>query len=124
MHHRTDEDRRRYPRSKRRLQLVSDHSGPGVLNHVDNISEAGVLCHTVKPVPLMTRIGVVLDLPKPIGHRVETEGVVVRCDPDELGDDHFKVAIFFPRLTGEDKEAIRNFVALDSDESDVVTLEL
>ena len=123
MHHRTGEDRRRYPRSKRCIPVINDNSGPGVLNHIDNISEAGVRCHTIKPVALMTRIGVVLDLPKPINHRVDTEGVVVRCDPDELGDDHFKVAIFFPRLSDEDKEAIRKFVALDADECDTVSIE-
>lgn len=121
MHYRTGEERRRYPRSKRFLQMVVDDSAPGVLNHVDNISEAGVLCHTVKPVALMTRIGVLIDLPKPLEHRIETEGVVVRCDRDELGDDHFKIAIFFPRLSQEDKEAIQMFVALDPDESDVIT---
>ena len=110
MHVLNGEERRRYPRSKRRLQMLFEDNGPGILNHVDNISEAGVLCHTVKPVALMTRIGVVMDLPKPIEHRVETEGVVVRCDPHELGDDHFKVAIFLPKLTPKDKDAIRTFI--------------
>ncbi len=113
MHSLEGQDRRRYPRSKRHLQVLFEDGGPGVLNHVDNISEAGVLCHTIKPVALMTRIGVVMDLPKPIDHRIETEGVVVRCDSDECGDDHFKVAIFFPKLSETDQEAIRSFIDLD-----------
>ena len=46
------EERRRYPRSRRGFPAVLDESGPGVLNHVDNISGSGVLCHTVKPIPL------------------------------------------------------------------------
>lgn len=108
------EERRRYPRSKKRCQLFFDDGGPEILNHVDNISEAGVLCHTVKPIALMTKIGVVLDLPKPIERRIETEGIVVRCEPHELGDDHFKVAIFFPKLSDEDEVAIRSFIALES----------
>jgi hypothetical protein len=114
MHALQGEDRRRYPRSKRRLQMLFEDGGPGILNHVDNISEAGVLCHTVKPVALMTKIGVVLDLPKPIDYRIEAEGIVVRCDPDEFGDDHFKVAIFLSKLTETDKDAIRSFIASDA----------
>lgn len=113
MLHSDGEERRRYPRSRRQVMVVTDDSGPGVLNHVDNISESGVLCHTVKPVPLMTKIGVVLDLPTPVECRVETEGVVVRCVPHELGDDHFRVAIFFIKLTDKDREAIRRFVSLN-----------
>lgn len=112
-------ERRKYPRSKRRLQMVLEDGGPGVLNHVDNISESGVLCHTVKPVALMTKIGVIMDLPKPIEYRIESEGVVVRCEPDELGDDHFKVAIFLPKLTEIDKDAIRAFLLMDNAEEEI-----
>jgi len=90
-----------------------DDGDPGVLNHVDNISESGVLCHTIKPVALMTKIGVIIELPKPVDYRLETPGIVVRCDQDELGDDNFKIAIFFPHVTEEDKSAIRQFISFD-----------
>ena len=106
-------ERRRYPRSKRQIPVIQDESGPGVLNHVDNISANGVLCHTVKPVPLMTKMQIALDLPNSGGHRLEAEGIVVRCDADDMGDDHFKVAILFTRLRDEDHEAIRQFVEQD-----------
>lgn len=106
-------ERRRYPRSRRGLPLVVDESGPGVLNHVDNISANGVLCHTVKPVPLMTRMRISLDLPKPSERRIDAEGVVVRCIPHERGDDHFRVAILFTKIDDEDHEAIRQFVEQD-----------
>lgn len=108
------EERRRYPRSRRGMPLVQDEGGPGVLNHVDNISANGVLCHTVKPIPLMTRMRIVLELPvteEPV--RIDADGIVVRCDPHEQGDDHFKVAILFTRLTDEDHQAIRLFVDQD-----------
>lgn len=107
------DDRRRYPRSRRGLSVLRDASGPGVLNHVDNISANGVLCHTVKPVPLMTRMSIALELPKPFDRRLEAEGIVVRCDPDEKGDDHFKVAILFTKLDDEDHAAIRKYVESD-----------
>jgi len=113
----TDE-RRRYPRSRRGLQVLVDESGPGVLNHVDNISANGVLCHTVKPVPLMTRMRIILELPKPVRHRIDAEGIVVRCDPEDVGDDHFKVAILFTKVDDRDHEAIRKFVDHDLSQPD------
>jgi hypothetical protein len=106
-------ERRRYPRSRRGMPLMLDESGPGVLNHVDNISANGVLCHTVKPLPLMTRMRILLELPSPSNFRLDADGIVVRCDPDEQGDDHFKVAILFTRLDDEAQEAIRSFVEED-----------
>jgi hypothetical protein len=96
---------------------MTDDSGPGILNHVDNISANGVLCHTIKPIPLMTRIAVALDLPRPLNRRVDAEGVVVRCDPDEQGDDHFRVAILFTRIDEDDHAAISDFVEQDLEES-------
>ncbi len=111
------EDRRRYPRSRRGISVMTDDSGPGVLNHIDNISANGILCHTIKPVPLMTRIGIALELPKPFGNRIDGEGVVVRCVPDEQGDDHFKVAILFTKLDDEAHDAIHRFVEHDLEQS-------
>jgi PilZ domain-containing protein len=106
------EDRRRYPRSRRSITAVDD-GGPGVLNHIDNISANGVLCHTVRPIPLMTKMSMALELPKPSETRIECDGVVVRCDPDEKGDDHFKVAILYTRISDEDRQAIEDFVEHD-----------
>ena len=105
------DERRRYPRSKRGVSIIQDEAGPGLLNHVDNISTVGALCHTVRPVPLMTKIGIALELPKPFTHRIDAEGVVVRCEPDNRGDDHFKVAILFTRLRPEDGDVIDRFVS-------------
>lgn len=106
-------DRRRYPRRHKRLPVVTDHSGPGVMNHIDNISASGVLCHTVKPIPLMTKLGIAIELPKPQERRVECEGVVVRCDPHDQGDDHFQVAILYTKIEDEDHKAIVEFVDQD-----------
>ncbi|MCL4216588.1 MAG: hypothetical protein KJ052_06240, partial [Candidatus Hydrogenedentes bacterium] len=71
------EDRRKSARSKRCKPVVVDDGGPGVLNHVDNISGNGVLCHTVKPLPLMTKLRMALEIPPHNGResrRVECEG--------------------------------------------------
>jgi len=104
------QERRRYPRSRRSMPVKMDLGGPGLLNHVDNISANGVLCHTVKPVPLMTRLRISLELPNAETHRIDGEGIVVRCDPHERGDDHFKVAIIFTKIEEADQSAIRQFV--------------
>lgn len=106
-------ERRRYPRSRRGMPVVEDSAGPGILNHIDNISANGVLCHTIKPVALMTRLRIALDLPAPVDHRIDAEGIVVRCDPDDQGDDHFKVAILFTKIDPEEHDAIRQFVEED-----------
>ncbi len=111
------QERRRYPRSRRGLPTITDNSSPGVLNHVDNISASGILCHTINPIPLMTKMSVVLELPKPFDRRVECEGVVVRCDPEEVGDDKFRVAILYTRMTDEDREALEEYVLYDLFES-------
>ena len=99
-------------------QIVED-DGPGVLNHVDNISANGVLCHTVKPIPLMTKMSIALDLPKPGNRRIECEGVVVRCEPHDVGDDHFKVAILYTKINEADQRAIEELVELEQDGSDI-----
>jgi len=107
------EERRRYARSRQGFPVVVDNGGPGVLNHIDNISANGVLCHTVKPIPLMTRMSIAIELPRPHNRRIECEGIVVRCDPHEVGDDHFKVAILYSKIDDEDREAIFDFVEHD-----------
>jgi hypothetical protein len=107
------DERRRYTRSHRGFPAIVDESGPGVLNHVDNISGNGILCHTIKPIPLMTRMGIALELPKPHPQRIECEGIVVRCEPHEVGDDHFRVAIIYTKIREEDRQLVENFVAHD-----------
>ncbi len=107
------DERRRYARSRRGFPAAIDDGGPGVLNHIDNISANGVLCHTIKPIPLMTRMSIALELPKPVDRRIECEGIVVRCDPHEMGDDHFKVAILYTKIAEDDREAIASFVQHD-----------
>lgn len=95
------------------MPVITDGAGPGVLNHLDNISGSGVLCHTIKPIPLMTKLSIALELPKPIERRIECEGIVVRCEPHEKGDDHFKVAILYTKIDDKDRQAIYEFVDHD-----------
>ncbi len=107
------EDLRRYPRSKSGFIGIEDASRPGVLNRVDNISCNGVLCQTAEPVPLMTKLRIVLELPRPVERRIETEGIVVRCDRDTDGGTHYNVAILYRGLSDDGYQAIREYVDLD-----------
>ena len=60
----------------------------------------------------MTKIDVTLDLPEPSDSSINCEGVIVRCDPDQKGEDHFKVAIVFTKLDDADMAAIKKHVEL------------
>jgi hypothetical protein len=107
------EDLRRHPRSATGFIGIEDASRPGVLNRVSNISCSGVLCETAESVPLMTKMRIVLELPRPLERRVEAEGIVVRCERDLNGGSHFNVAILYRRLSDEGYQAIREFVESD-----------
>lgn len=105
-----EEERRRFPRSTRKIVVAQDDGDDGLINHVDNISCNGVLCHTIRPVPEMTRMAIVLDLPVPSERRIEAEGIVIRCTVEEPDQNEFKVAILFTRLSLEDHDAIQDHV--------------
>ena len=107
------EDLRRYPRSSLGFVGVEDTLRPGVLNHVDNISCSGVLCRTSEPIPLMTKTRIVLELPRPNEQRIETDGVIVRCDRDSENGDHYNVAILYQRLSDDGYQAIKTYVDHD-----------
>jgi len=106
-------ERRRYQRSKRGFQIIGDETREGTLTHVDNISGNGVLCHTLRPIPLMTRMQVLLELPEPVNQEVNVEGVVVRCEADAQRDEEFKVAILFTKIDEDERDAIIRFVEHD-----------
>lgn len=106
------EERRRYPRSRSKLNVVKQEDD-GILNHVDNISANGVLCHTANAVDLMTRMRIVIDLPSPAEKRIDAQGVVVRCDPESKSSEGYKVAILFTKISDDDHDAIHRFVEHD-----------
>jgi hypothetical protein len=106
------DERRSHPRSRSGFS-VSDGTKDGVISHVDNISGSGVFCHARKPVPEMTKLGIVLELPKPVNKRVEAEGIVIRCTVDEADHELFKMAILYTKVSEADLEAILDYVEYD-----------
>ena len=110
-------ERRRFPRTQSRIPITVAHDEPGILNQIDNISANGVLCHTAQPVPLMTKMGIALELPGHDKRRIECEGIVVRCEPDDQSREQFRVAILYSRIDESDRKAIESFVNADLGES-------
>lgn len=106
------EERRVAPRSSRGFS-VKGGEGDGLMNYIDNISSSGVLCHTTRPIPEMTKFEVVLELPEPVNQQVTAEGLVVRCDVEEPEHDQFRVAILFTKIEEEDLKAIHAYVEYD-----------
>lgn len=111
-----DQERRRFPRSRRGFPIAKGKGGPGELTHVDNISCNGVLCYTKKPIPEMTKMSLSLELPEPVNRQVEAEGVVVRCVPDEQAGAHYRVAILYTKIEDADLDTIREYVERDLEE--------
>ena len=103
------EERRKHPRSVRGFTP----SAEGLINRVENISCSGVLCHTKRPVPEMTKMSIVLDLPAPVERQIEAEGIVVRCTAEDSRGESFKVAILYTKLNDDDQQAIREYVEHD-----------
>ncbi|MFP6615749.1 MAG: PilZ domain-containing protein [Candidatus Hydrogenedentota bacterium] len=108
------DERRGHPRSQRGFR-VSDGTKEGLISHVDNISCSGVFCHAQKPVPEMTKMGIVLELPEPVDKRIEAEGIVVRCIAEEPTHDEFRIAILFTKVSESDQDAILTYVEHDLD---------
>jgi len=107
---RRESERRKHPRS--RGGFKPGRTG-GLINHVENISCSGVLCRMHRPVPEMTKLAIVLDLPGSGVRTIETEGVVIRCEAAYPKHDEFKVAIIFSKLSDDDHRAIREYVEHD-----------
>ncbi len=106
-------ERRKHPRSKRGFKQSAAAVSDGLINHVDNISCSGVLCRTHRPVPVMTKMEILLELPKPESRTVNAEGIVIRCDPSLRSDSEFQVAILYTKLDEDDHHAIRRYVDHD-----------
>ena len=112
------EERRKHPRSRRGFAHVEDRSELGLINRVENISCSGVLCHTIRPVPEMTKMIIELDLPEPSSCQIEAEGIVVRCIAEDQRGESFRVAILYTKVSEDAQQAIRDYVEYDLAQND------
>jgi hypothetical protein len=108
----SDAERRRWPRAQAdwpmRLALADgEHEA-----RVRDVSRAGVSFFLDRPLPLMTRLRVDLELPVEGGKRFVTgEGAVVRCEKISARLDHYEIAVFLQNLAEPDAATLESYVA-------------
>jgi hypothetical protein len=104
-------ERRRWSRAGADLPL-SLRTSDGVREaRVRDLSRAGVCFFLDRPLPLMTVLGVALELngaAKP--RRIEGNGAVVRCERIAAGVDHWEVAVFLHEMAEDDRRALERYV--------------
>jgi len=120
-------EKRKYPRlqdANVSLKVKSEKSN--VITESLNISASGVYCKVQEEIPLMSRIKIILILPKlqikespaPKNVKIETDGVVVREHPVIIDGkiEHYDVAIFFDNISARDRELIKEYILVKSEE--------
>jgi c-di-GMP-binding flagellar brake protein YcgR len=117
------QDKRRHPRVAQRIRVRSSSREAVELETID-LSAGGLSCTAPAFLPLMTKLAVSLVLP---GHKssvsgsddsqvVNGEAIVVRTDPSSpvQGNGSYRVALFFSRMEGADRERLLDFLARHS----------
>jgi len=111
------DEKRKYPRLKDQSISLKVKSGEvETITKSLDISASGVYCKVEKELPLLSRVKVMLIIPKAQkgAHgemktvKVETDGVVVREHPVIVDERviHYDVAIFFDNISAKDREAL------------------
>ena len=115
-------EKRKYPRIKDANISLKVKSGDiDIITQSLDISASGVYCKVEKEIPLLSRIKILLILPKgksgPSGAaqiaKIETDGVVVREHPVIIDGSiaHYDVAIFFDNISAKDRESILSYIS-------------
>jgi hypothetical protein len=76
---------------------------------VRDLSRAGVCFYLENPLPLMTLLEIVLELPGETNggkRRVRGTGAVVRCEPISAAVAHYEVAVFIQEMEDGDRDAL------------------
>lgn len=108
----TGAERRRWPRAETELPVTIVLDGQSHEAKVRDVSRAGVCFFLARPIPLMTVLGLSLDL-KVDGrsHPVRGKGAVVRCEKISPTLQHYEIAVFLHDLTDSDREVIDRHVS-------------
>ena len=106
------QERRRHPRipADWPLHLALDDGEHTA--RIRDISRAGVCFFLDRAVPVMTLLGVELDLPVHGGpRRIRGNGAVVRCERIADRVDHYEIAVFLHDMLEDDRRELDAFVA-------------
>jgi hypothetical protein len=109
-------ERRRAPRVAADIELRCEQGGRSGVARVRDISASGVRCVTDSAMPLMTQVGLVLQIPGTGAPReIVCRGAVVRSGPigdgASRGTGGFETAIFFTDVTESDRVWLEEFVS-------------
>ncbi|MFH1381168.1 MAG: PilZ domain-containing protein [Candidatus Omnitrophota bacterium] len=114
-------ENREYPRLKDECISMKVKSGDvDIITKSLDISASGVYCKIEKEIQLMSRVKVMLVLPKKcMGEKfdtehplqIDTDGVVVGEHPVIIGGKiaHYDVAIFFDNISAKDRELLLDY---------------
>lgn len=116
-----NKEKRKYTRLRdENISLKVKSGAIDIITKSLDISASGVYCKVEKEIPIMSRIKVILILPRVkrtnFGEsqtvKIETDGVVVREHPVIVDEKimHYDVAIFFDNISAKDREAIREYI--------------
>lgn len=107
-------ERRRQPRVAAEIELRCEQGGRSGVARVRDISASGVRCVTDRAMPLMTQVGLILQVPGAGAPReIVCRGAVVRSGPigAASGPGGFETAIFFTDVTESDRVWLEEFVS-------------
>ncbi len=108
-------ERRRFPRVEACLPLkLFSAAEADFITETINIGSGGAYCRTEKFIPVMTRLKILMLLPKEDKKsvKIECEGIVVRVDPEIPSQDvrDYMIAIYFSRMKKSDRAKIAEYV--------------
>ncbi len=110
----TQAERRRHPRIPVSLPLRLTLQDETVDTVIINLSETGIRLRMPKPMQLLSRVQIGIELPETKGltpASVAITGVIVRCEPTEDDDIPFDTAIFFEDLSDAARGSISRFIS-------------
>lgn len=113
-------EKRKYTRIKDEgVSLKVKSSDIDIITKSLDISASGVYCKVEKEIPLMSRIKIILIVPKLKRDdtkeaeviKIETDGVVVREHPVIVNGKtaHYDVAIFFDNISAKDRKILLEY---------------
>jgi len=104
-------ERRRYPRVDRkiRVDMHFDSHGYDIRGETHDISPVGTYCRVDRPIPEMTQLKIILELP---ADQVKCEGTVVRSISGQSHSDLHHLAIFFHEISDEAKRKLTEFLGI------------
>ena len=110
------QERRRHPRLSQKIPLAVKVPAFDLTTESLNISCSGVYCQINQYIAPMTKIKMVILLPKKSKNRgtsprkINCQGIVVRTEKSQNSKDKFNIAVFFNEILKSDVEYIADYI--------------